>query len=91
MSNNTEICLGDVIRIQGQYIGNLGDENRNLNEVLYIVYNPQITNIKLNQVTSINSTLGSKYPFYRKNGVVHYRTFSLSGLLTFDSQFEMIF
>lgn len=64
------------------------EELRNSNEILYIVYNPQISNIKLNQSTSINSALGSKFPFYRKNGIIHYKTFQLSGLLTFESQWE---
>lgn len=54
----------------------------------YVVYNPQLNSIKMNQSTSLTPTIGSQYPFYRKNAMTNYKSFSLGGLLTYDSQRE---
>lgn len=49
---------------------------------LNIKYNSQVSSLsKVVQETKIE-TIGSKYPFIRKNGRVGYREFSLSGLIT---------
>lgn len=53
------------------------------NEIqLNIKYNTQISSLsKIVQESKIE-TLGSKYPFIRKNGNIEYKEFSLSGLIT---------
>ena len=53
------------------------------NEIqLNIKYNTQISSLsKIVQESKIE-TLGSKYPFIRKNGNMEYKEFSLSGLIT---------
>lgn len=75
---------GEYITITGEY-----DNEAGMNKVLYIVYNPQLTSIKINQSTSITPTIGAKYPFYRKNALTNYRSFSIGGLITYESQFEI--
>ena len=79
---NYEILDG-AIALTGQYIN-----SEKKNERLYIVYNPQLTSIKINQNTAITPTIGAKYPLYRKNAMTNYRSFSLGGLITFESQFD---
>lgn len=51
-------------------------------EELIIRFNPNISNITTKIAESITDTLGSQYPFFRRNGNVKYRTFSLSGTIT---------
>lgn len=74
---------GEYIKITGEY-----DNDAEMSKVLYIVYNPQLTSIKINQSTSITPTIGARYPFYRKNALTNYRTFSIGGLITYESQQE---
>ena len=52
---------------------------------LRIRFNPQITNFKNNILESKVETLGSKYPFIFRNGNVSYKEFSISGLLSLNS------
>lgn len=51
-------------------------------EELIIKFDPNISNITTKTSESITDTLGSKYPFIRKNGNINYRTFSLSGTIS---------
>ena len=40
---------------------------------------------------SVTSTLGSKYPFITKNGVVNYKSFTLNSLISFFSdEYELV-
>ena len=49
---------------------------------LNIKYNTQVSSLsKIMQETKVE-TIGSKYPFIRKNGQIGYKEFSLSGLIT---------
>ena len=75
--------LDGAIAIKGRYQGAEKGHDR-----LYIVYNPQLTSIKINQNTSIIPTIGAKYPLYRKNAIINYRSFSLGGMITYESQFD---
>ena len=54
----------------------------NGNRTLRIKFNPKVTSY--NRVMSENSiqTIGSKYPFIRRNGNVNYRQFNISGLIS---------
>lgn len=49
---------------------------------LKIKLNPQVNSFKHTLSESVNQTLGSKYPFIKRNGNVDYRQFSISGLIS---------
>lgn len=51
-------------------------------EQLKIKFNPNINSFKHTVVESKTDTLGSKYPFIRRNGDTKYREFPISGLIT---------
>lgn len=55
-----------------------GENGKNLK----IKYNPTISNFKYNIQDSIQTTLGSKYPFITRNGTQKYRSFQIGGLIT---------
>ena len=59
---------------------------------LKIRYNPKIGNIKTNLQETKTDTLGSKYPFFFRNGNVNYKEFTISGLLSYleDEKFFFI-
>lgn len=46
-----------------------------------IKHNPNVTNFKYNVADSKSDTIGSKYPFIRRNGNMKYRQFSITGLV----------
>lgn len=49
---------------------------------LNINLNPEISQYSHTVIQSKNETIGSKYPFIKRNGNVDYRTFSLSGTIS---------
>lgn len=49
---------------------------------LKIKFNPSISDFKYNIMESQQTTLGSQYPFIRRNGNNYFRTFSISGLIS---------
>ena len=49
---------------------------------LKIRFDPEITNFSIKVSQSLTETIGSQYPFVRRNGNVQYRTFNLSGTIT---------
>lgn len=49
---------------------------------LKIKFNPSVSEFKYNTMESQQTTLGSQYPFVRRNGNSYFRTFSISGLIT---------
>lgn len=51
-------------------------------EELIVRFNPIISGISNKVAESITDTIGSKYPFIRRNGNVNYKTFSLSGTIS---------
>ena len=52
---------------------------------LKIRFNPQVSNYSRVVSQSLTQTIGSKYPFIRRNGKVGYRTFSISGTISYFS------
>lgn len=52
------------------------------NKSLRIKYNPSITNFKYNLNESVQQTLGSQFPFIKRNGHNFYRSFTIGGLIT---------
>ena len=57
-------------------------------KTLKIRYNPKISNFKYNITDTVTSTLGSEYPFIRRNGNAKYRSFSLGGLIYSENMAE---
>ena len=49
---------------------------------LNVNLNPEISQYSHNVIESRNDTIGSKYPFIKRNGNVDYRVFSLSGIVS---------
>lgn len=58
-------------------------------QVLNIKYNPDITSMKITTGDAITQTLGSKYPYFRRNGIMNYKQFNIGGLISYheDSAF----
>ena len=55
---------------------------------LIIKYDPNISNYKYITAESFTQTLGAQFPFYRKNGNVKYRQFSIGGLISYHAEKE---
>lgn len=55
---------------------------------LKIRFDPQITNYSRVVSESLTETIGSKYPFIRRNGNTNYRTFSIAGTISYFSDIE---
>lgn len=49
---------------------------------LAIRFNPQVSSFSIKVAEGVTETIGSQYPFIRRNGNVYYKTFSLSGSIT---------
>lgn len=49
---------------------------------LSIRFNPQVSSFKRTVSESKTDTIGSKYPFVKRNGYMEYREFPISGLIT---------
>lgn len=50
---------------------------------LKIKYNPKVSTFKANVLEQKNETIGNKYPFIFRNGIVNYKEFNISGLLSY--------
>ena len=50
-----------------------------------IKFNPSISNVSIRTADSITETLGGIYPIVRRNGHLKYKTYSLSGLISFQA------
>ena len=55
----------------------------NKDHQLKVRFNPQVNNYSHVVSESLTQTIGSKYPFIRRNGNTDYRTFSLNGTISF--------
>lgn len=58
---------------------------------LKLKYNPKVASFKNNILEQKTNTIGSKYPFIFRNGNVKYKEFSLSGLISCQSDEEFLF
>lgn len=58
-------------------------------QVLNIKYNPDISSMKITTGDAITQTLGSQYPYFRRNGIMNYKQFNIGGLISYheDSAF----
>ena len=57
----------------------LGDGNRQLK----IRFNPKVSSFKTTRFEQKIDTIGSKYPFIFRNGIVSYKEFPISGLISY--------
>ena len=51
--------------------------------VFTVTFDPKVSNLKFVTTENITNTLGSKYPFVRRNAETKYKTFTLGGLISF--------
>lgn len=58
---------------------------------LKIKYNPKVTSFKNTVLEQKTNTIGSKYPFIFRNGNVKYKEFTISGLISCQSDEEFLF
>ena len=49
---------------------------------LKIRFNPKVTSFKTNILENKTNTIGGQHPFFFRNGVVHYKEFPISGLIS---------
>lgn len=49
---------------------------------LKIKFDPQINSFSIKTAESLTETIGSQYPYIRRNGNIYYKTFTLSGTIT---------
>jgi hypothetical protein len=73
IGNNEKIIFTDV-----DFLSLIGDDTEHIN----IKLNPNVSNFQYTVVESKTDTLGSQYPFIRRNGDTYYRQFSLSGTIS---------
>lgn len=53
---------------------------------LRIRYDPDVTSFKIIVDDAITKTLGSRYPFARRNGDTYYRQFNIGGLISLEGE-----
>jgi len=58
---------------------------------LKIKFNPQVSSMKTIYQENKTDTLGSQFPYIRRNGAVKYRTFPISGLISYFMDDENLF
>lgn len=58
---------------------------------LCIKYNPKVTSFKTDILEQKTDTIGSKYPFFFRNGNTYYKEFPISGLISHLSDKEHLF
>ena len=74
---------GLIVMVEAPVMVNLHDMFlTTADKQLKIKFNPQVSSFKHTLLDSMTQTLGSKYPFVKRNGNVNYREFSISGLIS---------
>lgn len=58
---------------------------------LKIAFNPTVSSFKRNYIETKNDTIGSKYPFIRRNGITEYAQIPISGLIASDMDEDNLF
>lgn len=58
---------------------------------LKIQFNPTMSSFKRNVTESNTTTIGSKYPFIKRNGYAYYRSFPIGGLISSEIEDEYNF
>ena len=84
VKRNKENYRSTPIEIKNPIMGQFEDIFLTTSEQqLTIRFDPQINNYSRVVSESLTETIGSKYPFIRRNGKVNYRTFSISGTISY--------
>lgn len=83
--NNTDFNFSPMVKTEKSYLTDfehcyIGGED---GTQLKLRFNTILNSIKINTNDSVTTTLGSKYPFTTRSGKTYYRTFSLSGTISF--------
>lgn len=79
--NGTDIFApGLVIKIDDIWLTKLRDAAA---ASLRLSFNANLSNLKHTIPESLTTTLGSKYPFYKRSGITHYRQFTLNGIISY--------
>lgn len=55
-------------------------------QVFTIRYDAEVSNLKYNYAESVQATLGSATPYVRRNGLQSYRTFTIAGLISAQTE-----
>lgn len=71
------IITKDPVKVDYEHNFLVGEEQQ-----LRIIFNSQVDNYRKNVSEAKIDTIGSKYPFVRRNGNMNYSSFGLSGLIT---------
>lgn len=58
---------------------------------LKIRFNPQVSSFKTDILESKMDTIGNKYPFFFRNGIVNYKEFPIGGLISYQADFNGFF
>lgn len=57
-------------------------------QTLAIKYNPSLNQYKYNVAEAVVNTIGGQYPYIMQNGNQKYRTFTIGGLISYNSELE---
>lgn len=85
--NRSALIENSPIKREFEYAFLLGENNQQLR----LEYNNTLSNVKNNFSDSKFNTLGSKYPYITRNGNMNYKSFSLSGLISFNMDENYLF
>ena len=80
-SNTVEVDFEDMFLYDG-------------NRQLKLRFDPKVTSFKINRLETKTDTIGSKYPYFYRNGHVEYREFPIAAKLSYladDNQFFMTY
>ena len=55
-------------------------------QTLRVLYDVNISSVKRNIQDTFTQTLGGKYPYVRRNGSMNYNTFSIEGIITYNTE-----
>ena len=61
------------------------------NKQLKIKFNPKMTSFKTTLAEQKIETIGSRYPVFSRNGIINYKEFPLSGLISYNSDEQELF
>ena len=58
-------------------------------EQLKVCFDPQVNNFQIKTTESVVETIGSRYPFVRRQGNIYYKTFGISGTISYLSDIDI--
>lgn len=85
-ARGVSIAINEPVCLNYDYCFLVGDDKQ-----LKLKYNTQVSSLKRNIAESKTDTIGSKYPFIRRNGYMDYKSFGITGLITRFMDEEEIF